>query len=55
MDISYKRFEIVLAKLGGYPWWPCFIREQLGGRKCEVVFLEDYTRSTVSISKIKKY
>ena len=46
--------EIIWAKLGGYPWWPGYIKSKLKN-KYEVCFFGDFTRAYLLPNKIRPF
>ena len=55
METKYSQNEIVWAKLGGYPWWPSYVKDTNDMGKTEVVFLGEFNRAILKPSKIKKF
>lgn len=45
----------MLAKLTGFPWWPAYIKDIKKNGKYEVFYLSDFTKSFLSISRIREY
>lgn len=49
---SCRSFELIWANLKGYPLWPAIIEEECPNGKYAIHFFGDYTRATVTKSKI---
>lgn len=55
MQKNYNLEEIVWAKIGGYPWWPGYIKSYELNNVYEVVFLGDLSRAFLNEKKIQKF
>ena len=55
MEASFKKDQIVRAKVSGYPWWPGFVKTALKSDSFEVVFFGDFSRANLAASKIREY
>lgn len=55
MHEPLKIDQIVWGKIGGYPWWPGFIRSMPQIDRYEVVFFGDFSISLLKEKSIKKY
>ena len=54
MNEQFKSWDLVWAKVDGYPWWPGFVLNQTA-KKTEVMFFDDFTRAFLLQEKIRPF
>ena len=55
MENKFEINTLVWAKLNGYPWWPAIIKTKINEEKCEVEYFGDFSRSYLSVTKLKPF
>ena len=55
MEKNFSLEEIVWAKIGGYPWWPGYIKSIELDKVYEIVFFGDFSRAFLNEKKMQKF